>query len=368
MKKFLALILALFFLTGSSFAYSLQEAGKLTSKDFKSLLGDKIVAPETCAFSEGSGDIFVPVRDNKTRNLEWCIINPFSKKILKKGDCPFKAFHRFAFSPDANTVMATTKYPSGIFRLNVEKGEWVKLYENPSKNKAGWAFLSISPLNFVESYRAYTIMDLWDINHIVTNTAIMSITVEPFLLRKLVSLKELQNFALQKLFQKRPEGWKYNARFIRFGQEQNIVYVLQGLSNRKSTHDYLLHFSPPHNVSLLDQAEGAMIFPLDFVTKPRQVLYGVISPEKSKAVFLDEGKSQALMENVRPVAGAIMDGKLIALVDQSDKTYNIYLGKPGEKFHKVKTYSGQYSLGFTRDGKKLVMIDPYGILYFKVNK
>lgn len=371
MKKTLCLLMLFaFLLSGISFAYTLKEESKLDIKDFQQLLGDKLVSFDTFSVSLRFGNLFFLARDNKTRNLEWYLINPFAKKILKNGICPFKAFERSAVSPDDSAALVFSRYPSGLWKLDLEKKEWKMIYDNPGKDTGGLAILPISPLFFMESYRAFSIFDEWDKEHFVINTFIVSLAFDPFAINKLVSLKELHESSIKAALGKNFEKWECKTDFFRFGEEMNMLYVLKTRSkDRKKYIDYLLHFAPPANVTLLEKVEGR-ITPLDYRTRPMKALYTAALNEstgKPEVIFkTDKGKSTVLKAKV--ITGRIMDNDLLGVAAINVNKFQIFLGTAESELKLIKEFSEPYRTGFINDGRKLVLMNKTEVRCFRINK
>ncbi len=371
MKKTLCLLMLFaFLLTGISLAYTIKEESKIDIKDFQQLLGDKLVSLDTFSVSLRFGNVFFLARDNKTRNLEWYLINPYSKKILKNGSCPFKAFERSAISPDDSAALIFSRYPSGLWKLDLEKNEWKMIYENPAKDKGGLAILPISPLFFMESYRAFSIFDQWDKEHFVINTFFVSLGFDPFAINKLISMKQLHEASVKAALGRNTEKWECRTDFFRFGEEANMLYVLKTRSNnRKKYKDFLLHFAPPENVTLLENVDGR-ITPLDYRTRPMKAFYTIAlneSTDKPEVVFRTEkGKNTVLKAKV--ITGRIMDNDLLGVAAINVNKFQIYLGTPEAELKLVKEFNEPYRIGFMNDGRKLVLMNTTEIRCFRINK
>ena len=371
MKKVLPLILLFAVLvTGYSFAYSVKEESKMDVKGFKELLGDKFLSLDTFSVSLRFGHIFLLARDNKTRNLEWYLVNPFTKKVLKSGKCPFKAFEKASIAPDDSAALVFSRYPSGLWRLDLEKNKWNMVYKNPGKKKGGLAILPISPLFYMESYRAFSIFDQWDDGHFVIDTFVVSFTFDPFAINKVISLKNLYEYSIKTVFTKTPTKWQCRTDFLRFGEEMNILYILKTRSkDRKQYKDYLLHLVPPKTVTLVEELDGR-ITPLDYKTRPMKILYTAApndSTGKPDVIFkTDKGKTKLISEKV--VTGKILKNDLIGLAAISSKNFLIYLGTPDKKMEMVKKFASPYRVGFINDGRKLILMNNNEIRCFRINK
>ena len=369
-KTFCLLMLFALLLSGISHAYTLKEESKLNIKDFQQLLGDKLISLDTFSVSLRFGNIFFLARDNKTRSLEWYLINPFSKKVLKNGKCPFKAFEKSSVAPDDSAALVFSRYPSGLWKLDIEKQEWKMIYQNPGKEKGGLAILPISPLFFMESYRAFSIFDQWDKEHFVINTFIVSLAFDPFGVNKLVSLKELHESSIKAALGRNAEKWECKTDFFRFGEEMNMLYVLKTRSkNRKTYIDFLLHFAPPDKVALLEKVNGR-ITPLDYRTRPMKVFYSAAineSTEKPEVIFKTEkGKTTVLKAKV--VTGRIMDNDLLGVAAVNVNKFQIFIGTPESELKLIKEFNEPYRTGFINDGRKLVLMNKTEIRCFRINK
>jgi len=367
MRKIVFLLIAAILLTGISSAYTIKQENKIIVDDFKGIIGKKFVSFDTFVISLDRGNIFFLARDIKTRNLEWFLLNPYSKKVLRKGSCPFKAFNRISLSPDDGAALVYSRYPTALWRLDIMTKKWENLFENPGKNKGGLAIMPISPLFFMESFRAFSIMDLWDKEHFVMNTFITAFTFEPFSISKVVSLKYLRDITIKKVFNRIPSKWQFRIDFFRFGEEKNLLLVLKSRTkNRKIYKDYLFHFSPPREVTIVEEIAGR-ILPLDYHTRPMKILYSRATAGNVEVIFTD-GKKKNILLKQKVITGRIMKNNLIGVAAVRGRKFVIFLGTPSETLKEVKALNTPYRVGFITDGRKLILMDNKTILCYRIKK
>ena len=70
------------------------------------------------------GNVFAFVRDSETRDLEWYLVDPFRKKVLSNGKCPFAAFTAYEVSPDGSRAVAFSRLPTALWVLDVKAKKW----------------------------------------------------------------------------------------------------------------------------------------------------------------------------------------------------------------------------------------------------
>ena len=127
----------LFLVTGLGYCASY---GSLTTDEIMKSVGNKLVNVALTDCATESGNIFMLVRDGKkrTRDLQWVFYNPLTKKVVKSGDCPFKFENDIvAVSPNGKYAAAFSRYPTELWLLNIESGNWDKIMENPKVNEDG---------------------------------------------------------------------------------------------------------------------------------------------------------------------------------------------------------------------------------------
>lgn len=367
MKKLALASILLLLVSSYVFAASVKEVSRLRIKEFQKILGkDKTVSPDFLRFTREGGEIFCLARDNATRDLGWYMVDPFSKKLLSSGDCPFKVFMQVAISPDGKGAFVFSQYPAAIRYLNTESKKWEMPYQNP-KGEEGLFILSISPLTFVESQRAYSIFDMLDAKGFVKDTYIVRFPPSPFQINKVVSLSSLDKMARNFLDPNTSKNLRIQVDFLRYSSQDRLVYVLKTKTKTKTPvfKDYLVSFTPPAEVKLLEKVEGR-ILPLDYLADEGKVLYGMSSGKESQVILIKEGKKEKLLD-AKAMAGSIMEKDRIGLAVIRGRKTSIFLGDTGEKPKEVLSLRNPYSIGFTKDGKKLILCGSDEIACYEIS-
>ncbi len=163
MKIRLRFLIVLIFISlcFSGFSYAkVVSKGKVSQKQLSKTFGDVILNVNFMRISGESGDVFMLMRSKaRTRDLGWILYNPANNKVLKKGLCPFKFENKkIAVSPNAKYASAFSSFPTSLYILNIETGEWKNIYDNPPSDKSGLAIFERlggastqdSPLYFVD--------------------------------------------------------------------------------------------------------------------------------------------------------------------------------------------------------------------------
>jgi hypothetical protein len=314
---------------------------------------------------KNKGYIFILVRDNKTRNLEWVLLNPYAKKIVSTGVCPFKAFTTQDVSPAGNNALVYAKYPTSLWHLNLDTKEWKQIYKNPVKGQKGLAILPISPIAFVESSRAFSLLDMWDAEHFVIGTFVSLFIPETQKVEGLVTLSSLTSTSIKKIFDKTPANTAFQSGIMRFAEDKSFVYILQSRAKKKKANfkDYLFTYSAG-KVDLIDQAEGK-IMPLDFKTSPNKLLYLSANKGKSTVYFVEGDKKEPVLE-AKALVGRIMNNNLLGIGAIDGKLLNLYLGTPNGKMKKAATFAKLYQIGFVSDGSRVILANPDEIVSYKI--
>lgn len=365
MKRLALILLTLILLAGGAHAYSLREEAVLTQKDFKEILGNKIVSFREIRATPTDGNLLVIARDFDTRDMEWFLVSPSSRRVIKKGSCPFKAFTAFSPSPAGNKALLFSRYPTAIWYLDVEKARWVLLYRN--HRGEGLNILGISPLSYADDSWGYTILDRRDKDGFVAETAIFAIIPHPFVLTPLCTLKELVGISQNRIFPGRPPAdRRYKTDLLLFGPEKTFVYVLKTLSKEKKgrVEDYLMHFSGNRKTRLLDRAEG-QIRPLDYLGGPERVLYRVSGKDSAELRLWEGGRTITLMKG-NPLTAKLLYEGLIGSVQLEKGGMSLYLGKPGDKPEKVLTVNKAYMVGFARNARRVILQNDSEIRCYRV--
>lgn len=150
----------LFLLTGLGNCASYSS---LSVKDISKITGNKLINMGLSDFATESGNIFMIVRDGnkRTRDLQWILLDPIAKKVVKSGDCPFKHENDIvAVSPDGKHATTFSRYPTELWLLDIESGKWSEIMENPKVGESGLTiirkmklgtFFGTSYLKFVDN-------------------------------------------------------------------------------------------------------------------------------------------------------------------------------------------------------------------------
>ncbi len=364
MRKIVMVLLFVLLISQSVFAYTVKDVSTITEKDFGKILPGKLVSMGAMSYCEGNGNIFIMCRDDKTRKLEWYYFDPFNQKILKHGDCPFKVFDLQAVSPNGDTAVIFAKYPVSIWYLDMKTSKWQQIFKNPKG--AGLAITSISPLAYVDNLWAFTIMDLRDAEGFVLDSAITYFMLNPYRLVDIGTLKRLQGMGIHNVFRdKIPPKVLFSVGDIVIGEKQSFVYVLNSKTKDEPVKhlDYLFHYRSEGKMmklDLIDKSEPSKkggIFPLDYQAEPMKVLYRKVSDKTNELIFFDGGKKTVILESAMVMLAKVMKDDMIGAFTVEGTTWNLYLGKAPGQLTKIKTFKDPYTVGFTSDGTKLVMIN-----------
>jgi len=371
MKKVLLILLLVALASNAVFAYSLKEEAKYTEKDFAGILKGKLMTLDVVVFSGEDANLFIMTRDAKKRYLEWYFFDPFNKKILANGNCPFRVFEDVAISPNGKTAVVFSKYPTGMWSLDLKTKKWKMIFKNKSK---GLAIVSLSPLAFIDNLWAFTILDDRDAQGYVIESIITYIIPNPFRLERIASLKVLEGIAIHQVYgDKVPPGWLFQVDDVVVGPKQSLVYVLNSktASDPLKFVDYLFHYrrvdAKKMKINLIDKSEGG-IFPLDYDADPMKILYRVTTPETDEIKMLLGGKKIVLAKDVKALVGSIMKGDIIGVAAVKGESFSIYLGKAPGKLQKVLTTKDPYKTGFCKKGDKLILINDNELRCFKISE
>lgn len=368
MKKLVITLVLFLFVAGNCLALSLTEESKIDNKGLKSIVGDKIIDMRHFSISREECTAFVIGRDNETRKWQWFLIDPFAKKLLKTGDCPFTGLYRCSLSPDGSYALAISQYNTALWHLDLKTEKWKQLYRNPKPKEDGLALRFFSNLIFGNSSRAFSIMEMWDSEHYVTDTFITMFTCDPFKMDKLASFDKLRKNSIKMAMEKLPKNAVAAIDLFVYGDENSFVFTLktQSKTSREDYTDYLMQFQSPDKLTILDKG-NARIMPLDYKVKPMTLLYSYAAKGKMEVILVQDGKKQTLIEGIA-TAGRIMKDNLIGLAKSGKKEFSIMLGVPGEKFKNMKTFDQQFRIEFIEDGTRLVLINKDFIRCFKIVK
>jgi hypothetical protein len=367
--KLFLLICLLISLTGVSFATSLKLEARITHSELKQMLGDKFFTMDECIMAKNNGQVFLLARDNKTRNLEWFLIDPFTKKILGTGICPFKAYTRMGISPAANSALVYGRYPTSLWHLDVAGKTWKNLYKNPGKGQSGLAILSLSGISFTETFRAFSILDMWDKEHFVDGTYITAFLPNNQQMEKVVKLEDMAEKAIKKVFKEIPKELVFKAEHFVFGDNKNILFVLKSRSrtNKSYYREYLCLYLPSGEVNILTHLDGRL-YPLDFDLNNSRILYTATTRDGGSSITLLSGRTKVPVWKGKGLAGKIMNNGLVGAATIEGKTLNILLGTAGQSLTKAVTLTQPYLIGFMDNGSGVVLINTSEILAYRIVK
>lgn len=367
MKKITLLALLLLFLGSAAFGYTLKQESVLDGDSLRNVLGgDKFVSLKTVRFSAYQGDLFILARDINTRRLDWFLVNPFQKRVIRKGTCPFKVFTDSSISPMSNSALVFTRYPTAIWHLDLQSGAWKMLFKNGADNEL--FITSLSPIVFADPTWAYTVLDKRDKEGFVIDSIVVAINPSPFDMSNIVSLKQLLNITMSKVFggSSAPRDRTFQTDLIRFGGSRSFAYILKSKESSKKgkSVDYILVFRGG-GIELLDKVEGR-ILPLDYSSDTSKVLYRANTGKRADIVLFEGGKKTTLMEG-NAIVGRIMKDGLVGVTIVKGRSLSIYLGKAPDKLTKVYDTKEAYSTGFIGNGQKIFLMDDSEIKCFRIN-
>ena len=371
MKKHYKIIAILFllmsFVCSQVFAYTLMEKAKIDKKGMEKITGDKIFDFRNFSVSKETGNIFIIGMDNKTRQWEWYLINPAKKKLLKTGNCPFIKTWRFQLSPDSKEAFAVSKYNTALYHLDIESGKWKKMYKNPKRGVPGLAFRYFSKIRYISNKLALTMMELWDKKHFATDTVITAITPESQVPKKVVSLNELRS-ETAKIAKVDVKKYIYVNDYFIYSTNKNMAFILktQNKSKGSEIQDYLFTRKPNGDLKMIESLPGGRIIPLYFDAESNKIIYVKADKAKKETILYEKGKKSVIMDCIMREADVMSNGLMGYARFEKKNQFSIYLGKPGEKLQKVKTFEEPYGVFFMNDGKHFIVLNKKLIRCFKI--
>ncbi|MFP4499326.1 MAG: hypothetical protein ACLFQV_14045 [Vulcanimicrobiota bacterium] len=363
MKKIWFLVLVLLVMVQFAWCYELKEVNELNNQKIRSIIGKKFVSYNYVKVAKKNGNLFILARDENSRRLEWFVIDPFAGKLVKKGVCPFQVITLFGVSPENRYALVVSRMPTNMWLLNIEAGEWRAIYQNPEENQPGLAMISNTPVTFVDEDSAYVLMDEWDKDHFTTDVAVVSIKVDPPMLDKIISMKDLFADSKEKMAGCDFEKMELFPGPIRFGPSGSFVYTIQtrepANNNRLVQKDYIFRFLPPNIITRVVQSKG-IVMPIDYLPYPFQLLFTETLDEKgSKQVILkyrNNDREKTLYEG-KVLVGSFLDSESAGFGVLEKDGFSIYLGKLDGGIQKVKTYKQVYSVGFIPGKNRLILMN-----------
>ena len=219
----------------------------VTTKEIMKSVGNKLVNVALTDCATESGNIFMLVRDGnkRTRDLQWVLYNPLAKKVLKSGDCPFKFENDIvAVSPNGKYAAAFSRYPTELWLLNIESGNWDKIMENPKVNEEGLTIIrkmklgtvfGTSYLRFVDDSTLATCLQNLDKDKNMKDIVPTFVNVEKKEIEPFVSFSELL-LSAPKALEVKGEGSLHCAIDDIFPESNNSIIF----SIRNEKHSYVM--------------------------------------------------------------------------------------------------------------------------------
>ncbi|MFP4497119.1 MAG: hypothetical protein ACLFQV_02815 [Vulcanimicrobiota bacterium] len=366
-KSFLIVILLCCLFVAPTYAYSLEDVNTLSRNDVKKIVGNKIFDFSVAQIAVNNGQVFMLTRDNKTRKMEWVLLDTAKKKIVAQGNCPFQAFFQFAISPDASTAVAISRYPASLWSLNLNSGKWKQVYQ-PPKNKAGLFFLSVSPLDVVDSNTAISVLDQQDAEGYVNDSFVVKFNLEgDCSYSKVFSLNELNKKTFEKVgkdLKASDKAYSPKISDIIFGANDNYFYSFN-IAAKNYLNGYIFQYLSAQTITEVDK--NGSFYPLDYNGSTLTGVYRKIDKDEVHIMFYSSGKTVS-MGSVKAINASIMKDDLVGVIGVEGKSIKIYMGKPGEKLQLVKTLKEPFSGKFSRDGRYLILMNNEKIKTFRIGK
>ncbi|MGV8121075.1 MAG: hypothetical protein AB2L14_15050 [Candidatus Xenobiia bacterium LiM19] len=341
------------------------------------MIGDKAVDLKMARVAEENGRIFLLARDEKSRILEWYLIDPLKKDVIDKGKCPFAAFNLYAFSPDGKTVLALSRYPAILWSLDISRKQWNKLYQNTTVSGEQFTISNTTPFAIVSSTKAYSVLDKIDDKKCITDTCIVCFNPCDFHFEKIVSSRDLRRKAFEMAMPitgKMKPFKDYSANmldshinYIRYGDDNSLCFNLRIVSkkNKKNLQDLLYYFKAPSTLECIDNADG-YVQPLYISTKKDCIIYKKTTQNSLTEVYVTEkGKKEKIIDLSALVAGYI-DNDTIGIAALKKKTLEIHICKKGEKPQKVEAFTNSYKVCFLREVGIIVFVGKDRIKCFRI--
>lgn len=372
MRKAFWVFLLLFLTSGAVFAYSIKEKVTLKNEDFEKILPGKFVSIPTATYCRGTGNLFMLARDKKTRRLDWFLINPVTKKVLKSGACPFKAFRRVRISPNEETAVVQAHFPQSLWTINLGMKKCSMLYKNPEK--AGLSLGEITPLAFVDTYWVFTIMDDRDAEGFISNSFLVFFNPLTKKVFKMVTMRELMNISLKNIFNNNPPAWVNPAiTMIVPDTSLSFAYVLSIKNKDKKFKNYLFMYETDKKTSSIKPIDesNAGILLMDYRRDPIRFLYRKLQDKKEELIFTKVEKKFVPLsfegdKHPQVAHARILPNDVLAVLTIEEKKYELYLGQGESKVEKVKTFSTVSAAGFLDNGTGMIFINDNAISVFDI--
>jgi len=320
--------------------------GRLTQGQLSQMLGNRLLALEDASVASDQGHLFLLTRDRQSRQLEWFLLDPGARRILRQGKVPFQVYQTFSVSPTGRTAVVQARYPTSLWVLSLADGRWVCARTNDNPQRL--VLTSLSRVLYTDENHACSFMDRHDAEGYVVDSVLVRFRVHPFALTDQISLRDLRLDAVRVAG---ANGSGYQVDLLRYGRDGSCVFVLQSRAN--GARRYLLRRDPMGHLAVLDQDTVGMV-PLDYDASTDRILYRTVQAGGPVLAMLNHGLKTIV--SARPVvAAASLTGGRIATMTVSGSQLEVWVGTPGQTFGRVLTVTGSYRASFLRDGRRLIL-------------
>jgi len=298
------------------------------SKDsLETLSNGKINFRDDIRIISDNGNIFFISRQ-KNEKFNWHIYNPYSKKIINEGDCPFKDLNSLslAVSPNGFCVFVYSysyNEPYGVvWFLDVKNKKWETAYKNSkySQNASDskpYLDSSFKQFTFVNDRTAYAVAEVRNRSeNTKEDTQVVAFTASPLKMRKVFSFKDLEKEINASIAKEKKQESFFKIDPDSIILRENDLFLFKVIDTKKLNTKYsyseLYRFSKGACQKLT--SEETLITPLDL--NEEKILYGVEHP-KNYNIYMIQGGNKTLVLDVPvmrqgcSVAGSFLkDGKI----------------------------------------------------------
>ncbi len=361
----LAFLLA-FLVTSGVFAYVISEESKISNENLKKLAGNKLFEISGVSVATDDGTLFIIGRDKETRNWEWYSIDPLKKKLLKTGKCPFVGTWAYKISSDANHAFAVSHFKTALYHLNTANDKWNMIYKNPNMGVAGYAFRFFSKISFLDNSSFVSMLEFWNKQHQAMDTIITFFDEKTEKPEKVASLNILREQTAKMAGIDKAKTIYVNDSFV-YGSDKSILFVLRTNSRKSRQHsgDFLFLLNSKKELKILDKSEG-MIFPLQNDSKTGKILYSISSKKEKALILLENGTKKTLAADSFEIGTIRKDGFMLLAKIEGKKNLTVYLGKPGEKPEKGKSFETPYGIHFLQNSNHFIVISEESVNCYKI--
>lgn len=349
--------------TAFLWAQNLKKDGEVSFASLKKALQGREFEREDVLSASDRGYLFVIAREPKTKKLFWHLYDPFSRKMLKNGSCPFVEYTSAAVNASGGGAFVYGRYPTAVWALDTAAGKWSQEYENP--RKAGLAVIPISKLSPLGA-GFWSLLDLWNDEHAVKDTFLISFEGAPFKMERIVSLNALKNEALKQVAPKKDRA--FQTGMMRLAPDRSIAFVVDNGQKREARREILFFRGSDGKISKLEEVTGKKILPLDI--SGGAVLYAVggARNQQNTEVVLKKGSAGTVVfQKGNALAARILgDGNFAVYTSEPAGNY-VYFGKPGA-LRRLTSVPAQSPVGFLTGAGKFFTVDRNGISYYSFPK